>query len=339
MLKKGMILLTALLLCLAAMGAQAEGGAVAFDQQTQTQTEIALESEDMTPGTWTEGSEGESAKAADGDWSLSLDFGEEDELPEEVKAIFGTDERVVVSKNKLTSWPYRAVVYVESTYPNGKTYGGTGFMIGPSYVLTNGHCVYNAERGGFAKEIIVIPAHSGNVNPYGTTSSTWVSCMNEWYYDMDFRYDLGLIKTKDPIGNKTGWLGYYYPEDYELDDYVRIIGYGEDSDYMYEVAGYLEGTDNDKYQQQRDEDRINNFYALLEGRPEDVRNSSYGVSDARIRYNIDTLPGSSGSPILKNYNGDTGYAIGVNNSHNSYYNYAVRFTKKTVDFFKNYHGK
>ena len=339
MLKKGMTLLMALLLCLAAMGAQAEGGAVAFDQQTQTQTEIALESEDMTPGTWTEGSEGESAKAADGDWSLSLDFGEEDELPEEVKAIFGTDERVVVSKNKLTSWPYRAVVYLESTYPNGKIYNATGFMIGPSYVLTNGHCVYHKDDGGFAEKIVVTPARSGRTEPYGSTRSIWVSCMNEWYYDHNFRYDLGLIKTKDPIGNQTGWLGYYYPEDYELEDYVRIIGYGEGTEYLYEVEGYLSGTDNSDLQPILDAERISNFYAYLEGRTEDVHHSNLQVEDARIRYQIDTLPGSSGSPILKSHNGETGYAIGVNNSHDSRYNYGVRFTRKTVDFFKNYHGK
>lgn len=63
MLKKGMILLTALLLCLAAMGAQA---AVSYDQQTGT--ESFGEAEETAWNGTQDGSRGEE----NSNWELSL---------------------------------------------------------------------------------------------------------------------------------------------------------------------------------------------------------------------------------------------------------------------------
>jgi len=60
---------------------------------------------------------------------------------------------------ETTSYPYSGVVYVESTFSNGLTYTGTGFMVGPNDVLTASHVIYSASDGGVATSVTVSPAH------------------------------------------------------------------------------------------------------------------------------------------------------------------------------------
>lgn len=62
-------------------------------------------------------------------------------------------------------------------------------------------------------------------------------------------------------------------------------------------------------------------------------------ADAKIRYTMDTLPGASGSPLMKSHYGEDGYVIGVHNAYTGDYNTAVRFTPYTVNFFVDYFGK
>ncbi|MCQ2453891.1 MAG: trypsin-like serine protease [Clostridia bacterium] len=241
MLNKGMTLLLALVLCFTLMaGAQA---AVSFEIDTQTQTENHAENTEAEVPVQVAGSMGTNEKAAaDGDWGLSLDLDEEEDIPDEIKGIFGTDDRVMLNRMQRESWPNCAVTYLKLKFPSGATGHGTGFMIGPSYVLTCGHCVYDEQQGGWATEITVAPGSNGSKKPYGETTAIWLACMDEWYYYEESCYDLGMIKTADPIGNKCGWLGYYCPGDYELNGYAKIVGYGEGTTVMYESKGYLNGT-------------------------------------------------------------------------------------------------
>ena len=290
---------------------KASRSAISFDMETQQVTETPLSDEEIAPGTEIDGVPlGEAVDEIQGYSMPEDEVAEEDALEAQMNnqllcySIFGSDDRQILRSERET-YPYRTVVYLEMTFPAGN-YRGTGFMIGPHYVLTCGHCVYDSSLGGWATSIKVSPARSRNLYPYGSTYSTWLSCMSEWYYNHDWTCDLGLIKTSTDIGNTTGWLGYHTPTDAECSNYAWYIGYGQGTDYMYEATGYLQGT---------------------------------AYNGDSLKYRIDTLPGSSGSPVFIWYNNSNAYFIGVNNMHDDSYNYAVRLRTDTVNFFRDYFGK
>lgn len=308
MIKKALSFLLVLVLCVFTLSSTMADGALAvsFNPETGVMEEVFASGTETEPQTVFAGhpGDGEPEDTEDEDpFELAMGGTLGEGMTGSEFNIFGSDDRIILKQQRET-FPYRAVVYLDIKFPKGSVYG-TGFMIGPHYVLTNGHCVYQADKGGCAESITVYPGRSRNLKPYGSTTFVWLSCMSEWYYSEDFSCDLGLIETKAAIGNKVGWFGYFYPSDDDLYKWATLIGYGGDTGYMYESSGYLNGTS----------------------------------SEGNIKYTIDTLPGSSGSPIMMNYNGEAGYAIGVNNCHNSITNKGVRFTQKTVDFFKEYHGK
>ena len=46
--------------------------------------------------------------------------------------------------------PYSSVVYLESIFPDGSRYRGSGSVVGNNDILTAQHMVYSAENGGNA---------------------------------------------------------------------------------------------------------------------------------------------------------------------------------------------
>lgn len=73
--------------------------------------------------------------------------------------------------NPATGGQYRNTVYIQVTAPNGSSYRGTGFMIGPSAVATAAHVVYNTQYGGdnYAESGTVFPARANTSTPYGSS--------------------------------------------------------------------------------------------------------------------------------------------------------------------------
>jgi V8-like Glu-specific endopeptidase len=112
-------------------------------------------------------------------------------------------------------YPYTSVVYVVSTFPNGGTAGGSGVMVGPNDVLTAGHVLWDAESGGAAVSVTIYPGLDNGVAPFGSFAGA------EWSYYMvdtdgdnmitidEAQYDVGIIGLSSPVGDQTGWSGFY----------------------------------------------------------------------------------------------------------------------------------
>jgi V8-like Glu-specific endopeptidase len=122
------------------------------------------------------------------------------------------------------AYPYRAVVELAVTFPDGVHEYGSGAMVDSFHVLTAGHMLYSAKDGGFATpgNIIVTPALNGTASfgqaPYGTATNVSELIYNRWAtasadhpgQTAPGDYDIGLITLNRAIGNLTGWFGMYY---------------------------------------------------------------------------------------------------------------------------------
>jgi glutamyl endopeptidase len=117
--------------------------------------------------------------------------------------IFGADNRVAVGNNN-TSYPYRAIVYIE-------TGGGSwcsGYLYGPRAVATAAHCIY--ENGAYKNIGRIYAGRNGTSSPYGSCGWELVLIPNGWkqFEDAQWKYDYGTIVLNCTIGNTVGWLGY-----------------------------------------------------------------------------------------------------------------------------------
>ncbi|MFB8787928.1 MAG: trypsin-like serine protease [Potamolinea sp.] len=184
-------------------------------------------------------------------------------------SVIGTDNRQLISDT--TIYPWRAMTKLYVTYPNNKTYGCSGTLIAAKYVLTAGHCVYNKDRGGYAKKIEVVPGLNGTYKPYGSAFSTKLRTYSNYTTSKDKNYDIALVTLDRTIGNSTGWLGYTY--------YSSING----------VTGHIAGYPGDK-------DGAKKLYY------------HYGPisssTSMRVNYSIDTYNGQSGSGVYRVVNNE-----------------------------------
>ncbi len=180
----------------------------------------------------------------------------------------------------------------------------SGFMIGKHYVATAAHCLYDKYQG-WAKNIKVCPAYANGDSAYGCSTGIY-----SWIMDTNMNriYDVGVIKVDCSLGSYTGWLGNWVISDSQTDDYALLLGYASDKNmnYMFSTYGYLDGTSN---------------------------------NGNLLKYKMDTLPGSSGGPVIMSYNGDWFYVVGINVSQDNQYNYSVRFTKTVEKFLSDFWGK
>ena len=182
----------------------------------------------------------------------------------------------------------------------------SGFMIGPHYVATAAHCLYDDEAQKWAGDFKICPSYSKGNSPYGCAGASHL-----WILDsgINREYDVGVIQLDKDLGTRTGWLGSWVISDSQTKDYAMILGYASDydMDYMFYSYGYLQGT---------------------------ARNGNM------LLYKMDDLPGSSGGPIVMPY-GDNNYTyvVGIIVSENDEYNFAVRMTDTVYDFLHDFWGK
>lgn len=93
--------------------------------------------------------------------------------------IIGSDDRVKV--NNTTDFPYSAVVHLSMEYPDDPdTYGCTGFLVNEDTVVTDGHCVYNSSRGGWAENVDASPGRNGTSMPYNTYQNKTLYSVKGW---------------------------------------------------------------------------------------------------------------------------------------------------------------
>lgn len=196
--------------------------------------------------------------------------GGDPDIPEgpQPESVIGSDERRRVTNT--TSFPWRAITYISNRYSNGYATRGTGFLVGPYTVLTNGHMVYNPSRGGFATFVEVSPGQrqdsaGGNVTrPYGSRTAIELRKSSLYQGSGDFAYDYAAVLLGTPFSEITTYMPLVFNEQASA---INIAGYpatvqGQSSRGMWHSFG-------------------------------DV----VSVGDRIIRYLADSSGGNSGGPV------------------------------------------
>ena len=213
---------------------------------------------------------------------------------EQFERIHGRDDRVRVYGTR--TFPWRTICKLEITAANGRRFGCTGSMIGPRTVLTNGHCVFLHNNGGWARSIRVIPGKNGSSEPFGSATSRHFHSVRGWTRDRSSNYDYGVIilPSNNKLGNRTGWMGLANLSFFSLLG-LRINSSGYPGDKPYGTQWW----------------NSNNILA---------------VTARRVYYRIDTYFGQSGSPNWRYKNGKR-HIVAVHNTGGSVMNGGVRLSK------------
>lgn len=182
---------------------------------------------------------------------------------------------VAVADPASTYW--RAIVYIESTFPNGARFAGSGVMVGPNDVLTAGHVVYMAQQGGAATSVRVVAAAA----MAGVMSQGEVSSSSYHYYPAYDPHGSGMLLAGDGGPGLAGS---------ELDIAVIDLGValGDRTGWMRIDAGFAGGQIN-----------VTGYPVAEGGRM--MNDSGYaagGGVDAVIHYGgMELRPGNSGGPL------------------------------------------
>ena len=218
------------------------------------------------------------------------------------EAIIGNNDLVKV-KNTL-QYPYSTSAYVESTFKNIDSIEisrGSASFIKDNVLITAAHVVYDRESKTEATEVKIMPAATPDSNPFGEIKVKEVRYLKEFRNtdpDELTTYDLALLILEEPIGAQLGTLG--LPNNLEntknLD--VTITGYPSFNKYIKQMY-----TDTKAVLQD-----TNDF----------------------LFYQVDTLPGASGSAVYDSNNRIVG--VHTNGSKSEQMNFAVKLNEKALSF-------
>jgi glutamyl endopeptidase len=177
-------------------------------------------------------------------------------------SIIGPDNRTRV--NPTTSFPARATVLITRTVNGVEQQHCTGWMFGPSLVLTAGHCVFNGTS--YYTGLRFYPGYNGNTAPYGSCTATQLRSNPGWTQNGSPDYDYGGANLNCTIGDTVGWFGAYATTSSLNGTATTIQGYPGDKAKQQWISG--------------DQIRVSN--------------------SLRLFYENDTVGGNSGSAVYTN---------------------------------------
>ncbi|MCB5951801.1 Ig-like domain-containing protein [Enterococcus sp. BWT-B8] len=210
------------------------------------------------------------------------------------RGIIGEDNRDLVGNTEV--YPYSAIVQLSVIFPDGVSVLGTGSMISGDTVLTAAHCLYNESRGGWASSVIVMPGRQEWTLPFGRYTADEFYVLSSYLQPGNgLNSDIGLIKLKEDIGEKTGWLG-MSSESLNENNYT-LTGYPGD---------------------------LGKYYMYTEER---LIPSSDWTTEFYVHHSHDAYSGQSGAPLYETANKRI---VAVHSGSNSTTNFATRLTRKRV---------
>ncbi len=193
-----------------------------------------------------------------------------------LETVIGEDERARILETAAAPW--RMICNLEIQFPFGSGVG-TGWLAGPTTVLTAGHCVFDSQVGGWATRIVVTPGLNRDVKPHGQVIARRFSTTKLWETGRNPDHDIGVIhlnKDATPLernsvelGNDLGAFGFAVRTDEELlRSFIHVAGYpGEvERGFGKEMWGH--------------------------------RSRVKRMTDRRAFYDVDTTPGQSGAPAF-----------------------------------------
>lgn len=221
------------------------------------------------------------------------------ELVEFPEIVHGTDDRVRVFGTTAFAW--RTICKLEITAADGSQWGCSGAFIGPRTVLTNGHCVFMHDRGGWVRRVRVIPGMNGSSEPFGAGVSTFYHSVTGWTQSHSSNYDYAVVvlPSTQKLGNVVGWMGLANLSYFSLLG-LNVNNSGYPGDKPYGTQWW----------------NANNILM---------------VTDRRVYYQIDTYGGQSGSPDWR-YKDGLRHIVAVHNTGGSPFNGGVRIVS---DVFNN----
>jgi len=233
------------------------------------------------------------ANEVSGHASELLEFG-----GEHYEVVFGNDDRVLVGNTR--PYPWRTICKLEITAADGARFGCSGAMIGPRTVLTNGHCVFMHDHGGWVRNVRVIPGKNGASEPFGSAVSTFYHSVTGWTQSKSSNYDYAVIVLPPDrkLGNSTGWMGLANLS------FFSLLGLQVNS------SGYP-----------GDKPAGTQWWNA---------NNVLAVTDRRLFYRLDTFGGQSGSPVWRFKDGQR-HIVAVHNTGGAAFNGSVRLVKPVFD--------
>ena len=257
----------------------------------------------------------------DNDFKLnSLENFEVGELAD-ISAVLGSDNREAITKT--TKKPYSAICLIRVIYSDGYKTFATGWMAKNDVLVTSAHCVYDPKHKGWIKSIVVTPATHGLDDPYGLTEGYMQASIPSKFRtisDSDYKagktlgknkeiwpYDYAVIRLKEPIGDKCGYLSSSSADKYVEDDYeIELPGYPSVGKYDYTM--YTDYGSVVKY------------------------------TSSLIYHDIDETDGQSGAPLIVEPKSGSYKVIGINSGINdSKSNRAVRVTSNLRSMIQDAH--
>lgn len=207
--------------------------------------------------------------------------------------VLGQDNRQ--PSPNLRQPPWRLICHLVMTDAQGREFAGTGWLAGPSTVLTAAHNLYSSAHGYAAASVTVIPGRDGNTAPWGSLTSTSFATLDLWRQTSRAEVDIGVIWLPQALGQSLGYFGFQ-----ALDDAVLLH-------HAVYTAGYPE--DRPWGTQWYDQSTIHRVDANL------------------IAYGLDTIPGQSGSPVFALDAAGNPVAVGVHAYGKLRENLGVRITR------------
>jgi V8-like Glu-specific endopeptidase len=192
-----------------------------------------------------------------------------------IDSIIGADGRTRISP--ATGFPYRTIVSIFVTFPNGDSGGCTGEMIDAYRLYTAGHCVHN---GAWYSSLTVYPGRDGTSMPYHHAKATYARSYTGWTTNQNHEHDWAVVTLDRRIGNFTGWMGRITRSCV----FPYLNGFGCDSLYFgtWNTAGYPDLAPDG---------------TAGAGRMYFDSDTGLKANDNNHWYYNDTRPGNSGGPV------------------------------------------
>lgn len=196
--------------------------------------------------------------------------------------IIGPDGRAMV--NDTTMFPFSTITYITLEWADGSRGTCTGTLIGRDRVLTNGHCVVNAQTQRGIVSATVHPGVSESTAWFGAYNAIDYFVTSNWINTGSISEDYAVLVLAQSNGRHAG-------------DRAGFAGIRQVNNILNQNIGIF-GYPGDLI---REDEAINQY-----GMRGNVTNE-----DSQIAYyTIDTSPGQSGSAMLNTNN----QVIGVHSS-------------------------
>ncbi len=139
-------------------------------------------------------------------------------------ATTGVDDRQPVTGT--TTYPWNTLAYFTATYPSGGSFRCSATLVSPYVAVTAGHCVHNANRGGYINSGRIYPGQRQDTlgdgsaaRPYGSksdiaavqTTAQWTQMSGaESYPITDYRYDYAAVQFQTPFTHTSTFMPVLY---------------------------------------------------------------------------------------------------------------------------------